>query len=172
MEPVARGRVGEWDGYMRVDLFVISHYLLFIGHSLGGAMSIAVKANELEERLIDFAVRIIKVAEALPGTTVVNHVSQQLLRPGTSPSPNYAEARGAESNADFVHKLKITLKELNETSVWLRIARRAGLMKQERLKVLIDENQQLCKSLNGSARTAKQQRLNHKTNDKWSLTDN
>jgi four helix bundle protein len=81
-------------------------------------MSDTAKANELEDRLIDFAVRIIKVADALPETPAGKHVSRQLLRSGTSPAPNYAEARGAESSADFVHKLKIALKELNETSEW------------------------------------------------------
>ena len=125
--------------------------------SLGGAMSDVAKANELEDRLIDFAVRIIKVADALPDTPAGKHVSRQLLRSGTSPAPNYAEARGAESNADFVHKLKIALKELKETSVWLRMTCRAELMKQERPEELIDENQQLCRILNASAKTAKHQ---------------
>jgi len=106
--------------------------------------------------LIDFAVRIVNVADALPQTPVGKHVSRQLLRSGTSPAPNYAEARGAESNSDFVHKLRIALKELNETSVWLRMACRAELLKRERLEALIDENQQLCKILNASAKTAKQ----------------
>ncbi len=118
-------------------------------------MGDAAKANELEDRLIDFAVRIIKVGDALLDTSAGKHVSRQLLRSGTSAAPNYAEARGAESNADFIHKLKIALKELNETSVWLRIACRAELMKQERLEELIDENQQLCRILNASTKTAK-----------------
>lgn len=75
------------------------------------------QADEMEDRLIDFAVRIIKVADALPNTSVGKHVACQLMRSGTSPAPNHAEARGAESSADFVHKLKIALKELNESSV-------------------------------------------------------
>ena len=73
----------------------------------------ASQADDLEERLIDFAVRVIKVADALPKSPVGKHIAGQLLRSGTSPAPNYAEARGAESRADFVHKLKIALKELN-----------------------------------------------------------
>ena len=114
------------------------------------------KANEIEERLIDFAVRIIKVADALPKSSAGKHIAGQLLRSGTSPAQNYAEARGAESNADFVHKLKIALKELNESSVWLRMICRADLMQVELLKDLIDENQQLCRILNASVKTAKQ----------------
>jgi four helix bundle protein len=118
-------------------------------------------ANEVEDRLIDFAVRIIKLADALPQTPAGKHIGRQLLRSGTSPAPNYAEARGAESSADFVHKLKIALKELNETSVWLRMVSRAELMNTNRLAELVDENVQLCRILNASIRTAKQ-----KQNDK------
>jgi four helix bundle protein len=119
-------------------------------------MSDATQANELEERLIDFAVRVIKVADALPKSPVGKHVANQLLRSGTSPAPNYAEARGAESRADFVHKLKIAVKELNESCVWLRMICRAELLKTELLHDLIDENQQLCRILNASIKTTKQ----------------
>jgi len=118
-------------------------------------MGDSANADNLEERLIDFAVRVIKVADKLPKTQVGKHIAGQLLRSGTSPAPNYAEARAAESNADFVHKLKIALKELNETSVWLRMTCRAELMKAELLAELIDENQQLCRILNASVTTAK-----------------
>ena len=113
------------------------------------------QANSLEERLIDFAVRIIKVSDALPDSPAGRHISRQLLRSGTSPAPNYAEARGAESRADFVHKLKISLKELNESCVWLRMAARADLMKAELLADIINENQQLCRIINASVKTAK-----------------
>ena len=73
------------------------------------------KGDDIEERLIDFAVRIIWVSETLPDTASARHIRGQLLRSGTSPAPNYAEARSAESKRDFVHKLKIALKELNES---------------------------------------------------------
>ena len=113
------------------------------------------KAGVLEDRLIDFAVRIIKLADALPERPAGKHISRQLLRSGTSPAPNYAEARGAESNADFVHKLKVALKELNETSVWLRVVCRAKLIKQKLIEPLLDENQQLCRIVNASVNTVK-----------------
>ena len=114
------------------------------------------QADELEDRLIDFAVRIINLANALPDSPAAKHMARQLLRSGTSPAPNYAEARGAESSADFIHKLKIALKELNETSFWLRMVCRANLMKTQLVEELIDENQQLCRILNSSAKTAKE----------------
>ena len=64
---------------------------------------------DLEERLIDFAVRIIRTVESLPQTKVGNHVAGQLIRCGTSPAPNYGEAQSAESRADFIHKMKVSL---------------------------------------------------------------
>src|SRR4051812_38373500 len=83
---------------------------------------------DLEERLIAFTVRVIGVVEALPRTRAGNHVAGQLIRCGSSPAPNYAEAQAAESRSDFVHKMKICLKELRETRVWLLVARRKPLL--------------------------------------------
>src|SRR6266550_5697611 len=103
------------------------------------------KADELEERLIDFAVRIIKLSSSLPRTPAGKHIAGQILRAGTSPAPNYGEARGSESSADFTHKLRVVLKELNETSIWLQIIRRSKLLKPEQLMEIIQENKSLCK---------------------------
>ena len=112
---------------------------------------------DLQDRLIDFAVRIIKLAETLPDTKVGNHVRGQILKSGTSPAPNYAEAQGAESRNDFVHKIKIALKELRETKVWLLIIIRAKLIKQtEKLDPLLEKNEELIKILFTSAETARQ----------------
>lgn len=83
--------------------------------------------QELEDRLIDFAVLVITVVEALPNTKAGNHVAGQLVRSGTSPAPNYAEARSAESRKDFIHKMKISLKELRESMVWLKVIARKPL---------------------------------------------
>src|SRR5215475_11545489 len=87
-------------------------------------------ADELEDRLINFAVRIIKLTANMPKTPAGKHIAGQILRSGTSPAPNYGEARGAESHADFVHKLGIVLKELNETFIWLRVIERSELLKK------------------------------------------
>ena len=81
----------------------------------------------LEERLIDFAVIIVSVVEALPNSKAGNHIANQLIRSGTSPAPNYGEAQSAESRNDFIHKMKISLKELRETMVWLKIIARKQL---------------------------------------------
>src|SRR5215212_5794023 len=112
-------------------------------------------ADVLEERLIDFAVRIIKLSANLPKTPAGKHIAGQILRAGTSPAPNYGEARGAESHADFVHKLRIALKELNETSIWLRIIQRSRLLRAELLADIIEENNSLSKIFTASLKTAR-----------------
>ena len=102
------------------------------------------KTFDLEDRLIDFAVRIIRIAESLPKTKIGNHIAGQIIRSGTSPSPNYGEAQSAESRSDFIHKMKLSLKELRETRVWLLMIIRANLIKPaSKLELLIDENNQL-----------------------------
>ncbi len=113
------------------------------------------RADELEERLINFAVRIVNLSANLPKTPTGKHIAGQILRSGTSPAPNYGEARGAESHADFVHKLRIVLKELNETSVWLRVVERGQLLRKDLLVDLIRENRELCRIFTSSLKTAR-----------------
>ena len=78
------------------------------------------KKFDLQERFVKYAVRIIKISDNLPNTKAGKHISSQIVRSGTSPAPNYGEAQSAESRADFIHKLKIALKEMRETEVWLK----------------------------------------------------
>jgi four helix bundle protein len=112
---------------------------------------------DLEERLIESAVRIIRAAESLPKTKVGNHIAGQLIRCGTSPAPNYGEAQSAESRADFIHKMKVCLKELRETRIWLLMIVRANLMKPgSKLEPLINENNELISIFVTSIKTAKQ----------------
>ncbi len=85
------------------------------------------KKFDLDERLIDFSVMIITIVNDLPKTKAGNHLSGQLIRCGTSPALNYAEAQSGESRKDFIHKMKISLKELRETYTCLRIIERAKL---------------------------------------------
>jgi four helix bundle protein len=113
------------------------------------------RADELEERLINFAVRIVKLSASLPKSPAGTHIAGQIMRSGTSPAPNYGEARGAESHADFVHKLRIVLKELNETSIWLRVIERSQILKKELLAELAGENRELCKIFTASLKTAR-----------------
>ena len=108
-----------------------------------------------EDRLIEFTVRIIDAAEALPKTVASKNLSGQIVRSGTSPALNYAEAQSAESKADFVHKIKICLKELRETFVCLKIIQRKGYFKETRLEPLLNENMELVSIFVKSIQTAK-----------------
>ena len=111
--------------------------------------------DELSERLLDFAVRVGKAVDALPGTRLGRHIAGQLVRCGTSPGPNYEEGCAAESRADFVHKLGICLKELRESRYWLRLTVKACLLPNKRLSNLLDESEQLGKIIGQSLVTAK-----------------
>jgi len=113
------------------------------------------KGDDIEERLIDFAVRVIGVCDELPDRPAGRHIRGQLLRSGTSPAPNYGEARGAESPKDFVHKLKVVLKELNESRVWLKIIIRTNMISGKLLGDLLDECDQLCRIISASIQTAR-----------------
>src|SRR5438874_4145842 len=82
----------------------------------------------LEERLLEFSARIIRLVDALPNTRAANHLAGQLLRSGTSSYGNHAEVEAAESRKDFIHKLRICLKELKETRRWLRLVKKAAML--------------------------------------------
>lgn len=109
---------------------------------------------QLEERLIDFAVDVVDVVEHLGRSKASSHIAKQLVRSGTSPAPNYAEARGAESKRDFVHKLKVALKELRESSVWLRIVARKRLGNPDRTASALRECEELIAIFVSSTKTA------------------
>ncbi len=114
------------------------------------------KTFDLQDRFVDFAVRIIRLSEGIPETKAGKHICSQILRSGTSPAPNYGEAQSAESKADFIHKLKIALKELRETEIWLKIITRAELVKPtEQLAPLLKETDELISILFKSVETAK-----------------
>ena len=112
------------------------------------------KGDDIQERMIDFAVVIIQVTSQLAKTQAGKHVAGQLLRSGTSPAPNYGEARGAESTKDFVHKLGVVLKELNESEIWLKIIVRSKmLLPIESVTPVANECSELCKIIASSIRT-------------------
>lgn len=101
------------------------------------------------------AVRVISLAQAMPKTYVGRHIASQVLRSGTSVGANYCEARGAESRADFAHKLQVALKELRETMYWLEVIRDAGLVRADRLDPLMREVNELTAISVKSVLTAK-----------------
>ena len=113
-------------------------------------------SDELLERLIDFAVRVGKVVDALPDTRMGRHVAGQLVRSGTSPAPNYEEGCAAESRADFIHKLSICLKELRESRCWIRLIIKTDMLPEHRMVELLDECNQLWNIISQSVVTAKE----------------
>jgi len=110
---------------------------------------------DLEERLLVYTANIIRLAERLPNTRAGNHIAGQLLRSGTSPYPNHGEAQAAESQNDFIHKLKICLKEFRETKRWLLLIRYLEMFKPaDYVQNLLDETEELIKIFVSSVRTA------------------
>jgi four helix bundle protein len=111
---------------------------------------------DLEERLLEFSARIIRLVDALPNTRAGNHVAGQLLRSGTSPYGNHGEVEAAESRKDFVHKLKVCLKELKETRRWLRLIERSRMLPEKSLAPILAETEELVRIFFTSIRTPEQ----------------
>lgn len=112
--------------------------------------------NDHEDRLVDFAVQVIKIAENLPNTKTGNHIAGQIIRSSTSPALNYGEAQDAESNQDFIHKIKIILKELRETYIALKIINELKIYREKTdLDNAKNENNQLIAIFVASVKTAK-----------------
>jgi four helix bundle protein len=109
--------------------------------------------DELSNRLMEVAVRVGNVVDALPETRLGRHVAGQLIRCGTAAGPNYEEGRSAESKRDFVHKLRIAIKELRESRYWLRLVAKANLMPAGRMKDIIQETDELVRILGKSLST-------------------
>ena len=112
------------------------------------------KGNELAERLAKYAGEVLRVAAELPNTKEGRHVRDQLLRSGTAPGAHYAEARGAQSTADFIHKVALAAKEARESVHWLQTSVHARFIQRE-IGALIDEGQQITAILTDSLQTAR-----------------
>ncbi len=111
---------------------------------------------DLEERLLKYAAEVIRFVEALPDTRTANHVGNQLMRAGTSVLGNHGEAQAAESTDDFVHKMKICLKELRECHRWLRLILHVPLVPaMEKAGSLLRETDELIRIFYKSIQTAR-----------------
>ena len=114
---------------------------------------------DLEDRLLEFAVRIIHVAQSVERSDAGRYIADQLLRSGTSPYGHHGEAEGAESRDDFIHKLRVCYKELREARRWLRLVQRTTLVASpERLDGLLEEAGELVRIFAASLRTAENNR--------------
>src|SRR6266487_4861166 len=118
---------------------------------------------DLEERLLEFASAVIDLSEKLPISRAGNHVAGQILRSGTSPYPNHGEAEAAESREDFIHKLKVCLKELRETRRWARLIKRKDWAKDDpTLLFVLSESDELIRIFYSSIQTAQRNSLARK----------
>ena len=114
---------------------------------------------DIEERLLEYAARVIRLVEALQNRKAATHVGGQLMRSGTSPLSNHGEAQAAESLDDFIHKLKVCLKELNESQRWLKLIHRVPLLdKPRKAESLLQETRELCAIFAKSIQTAKRRK--------------
>lgn len=120
------------------------------------------KKYDLEERLIDFAAAILDLAEILPDKSGAKHLGGQLMRSGTSPALNYGEAQSGESRQDFIHKMKVCLKELRETFVNLKIIHRKKYLDEQIILPHMDESNQLISIFVRSIATAERNKNNDK----------
>ena len=112
--------------------------------------------NDLEDRVVAFAARCVKVCAALPVKNVGSaNFADQLFRSSTSVAANYAEACEAESGKDFVHKLKVSMKELSETRIWLKLIGESGYVEKTKLAGLITESEEISRIFGASVSTAR-----------------
>jgi four helix bundle protein len=109
---------------------------------------------DLENRLLEFSARIIRLVDALPNTRAANHIAGQLLRCGTSPYGHHGEVEAAESRKEFVHKLKVCLKELKETRRWLRLVKKSKMLPEKTMVLILAESEELIRIFFASIRTA------------------
>ena len=127
--------------------------------TLNAQRSSASRVYDLEDRLLEYAVRIIRVAESMKRSAAGVHIADQLLRSGTSPYGNHGEAEGAESRDDCIHKLSVCFKELCESRRWLKLTQRAEFVdKPELLEGLINESDELIRIFARSIQTAAKHR--------------
>ena len=124
------------------------------------------KARELSERFLEFGVSIVKLCRKLPKGTVEQEITRQLFRSGTSIGANYEEACGAESHADFVHKLRIAYKESRESVYWLKLIDRSEIMSENMVSPLIAEAESIARILGKSLVTLGKSKGKPKTQSK------
>ena len=110
---------------------------------------------DLEDRLIKFASNCIDIAQSLPKTMAGNHITSQLIRSATSPALHYGKAQAAESRNDFIHKMKVCLKELRETYNCLRLIKMKNWIVEQNIAPLIIENNELISIFVTRLKTAK-----------------
>jgi four helix bundle protein len=114
---------------------------------------------ELKERTIQFAVRVLNFADALPNRPSGRTIAGQVARSGCSVAANYRSALRGKSRADFVNKITIVLEEADETDLWIELAKRAALVPSKQVAPLQAEAIELVKIFSATRRTARNHKL-------------
>ena len=144
----------EWPGVREDEgVYVSKPATPNVQRPTSNAQSASKSRFDLEDRLLDFSARIIQLVDALPDTRAANHVAGQLLRCGTSPYGNHGEVEATESRKDFIHKLKVCLKELKETRRWLRLIAKSSMLPTPKMTAILKETEELIKIFFSSVRT-------------------
>jgi len=112
-------------------------------------------ADELKNRIKNFAHRCVKLALALPKTTLGNHIRGQLIKCSTSAAANYRSTCTAQSKRDFISKLSIVIEETDETCFWMQFIIDEQLLKKQQVQPLLQEGQELTSILVSSRKTAR-----------------
>ena len=120
-------------------------------------------AEELANRFVDFAAEIIRVCGTLCSDYTGKHIYGQLMRSSTSAGANYEEASGAESKADFIHKMQVVLKEIREARYWLILIEKTKKLPENNLSPLINEVNELVSIITKSVKTVKSKITNHQS---------
>jgi four helix bundle protein len=144
----------EWRVNEEESAYVAKAETLNAQHPTSNAQRQRGPPFDLEDRLLEFSARVIRLVDALPNTRAANHLAGQLLRCGTSTYGNHGEVEAAESRKDFIHKLKICLKELKETRRWLRLAAKSVMVPDGKTRAILGETEELIKIFFSSIRTA------------------
>lgn len=116
-------------------------------------MEVIPRKFDLEDRLVNYSSTIMKLVEGLPTSKGGGHIGNQMVRSGVAPALLYGEAQGAESRDDFIHKMKLGLKELKETRVCLKLIVKYGMVKNA--DAIMKENEELISIFSKSVVTAK-----------------
>jgi len=128
----------------------------------------AQRKYDLEVRLLEYAASIVRLVERMPNTRAANHVGGQILRSGTSPLFNHGEAQSAESPRDFVHKMKVCLKELRESQRALRLVKTVPLTDDlNEIDHLLQETDELIRIFVTSIHTAERNQVRENVEDDY-----
>ncbi len=120
-------------------------------------------ANELRQRTKRFGLRVMKLVEALPNSSVARAIASQLVRSGTAVGANYRAACRGRSRAEFIAKLGIVEEEADESAYWLELIIEGGLMPREKVTPLLQEAEELVAIMASSRKTAKKEKANRKS---------